>query len=131
MMLDKKKEQLLKLLVALAWADGRVAEEEMEVVESMLDTFECNDEVKTTIRNWAETPRSLDDVEVAELTEDDANLALYQAVFLTYIDGEQSEEEVALLNQFVSKLGIDHERADAILKIATTRAQELLPVLNA
>ena len=42
-MLDENRIKLLKLLVALAWADGRVDEEEMEIVEAMLDSFEASD----------------------------------------------------------------------------------------
>ena len=130
-MLDETRQKLLKLLVALAWADGRVDEEEMEIVEAVLDSFEANEEEGNEIRAWAKTPRSLDDVDTSGLTEEDADLVLYQAVLLTFIDGEQSEKESALLNQFIEKLNMPAERAKDVLERATSRAKELLPVLDA
>ncbi len=129
-MLDDTKKKLLKLLVALAWADGRVDEEEMEVVEAMLDTFEADKEGGDEIREWAKTPRTLDDVDVSDLKKEDAGLVLYQAVLLTYIDGEQSDTETELLGQFMAKLGLTEEEAAPILERATARAKELLPMLE-
>ncbi|MCP4674806.1 MAG: TerB family tellurite resistance protein [Deltaproteobacteria bacterium] len=129
-MLDDSKKKLLKLLVALAWADGRVDEEEMEIVEAMLDTFGADKETGDEIREWAKTHRSLDEIDISDLTEEDAGLVLYQAVLLTYIDGEQSEKEVELINQFMAKLGLSKEDAAPILERATTRAKELLPMLQ-
>lgn len=130
-MLDENRLKLLKLLVALAWADGRVDEEEMEIVEAMLDSFEASDEESNEIRVWAKIPRSLDDIDTTGLTEEDTDLVLYQAVLLTFIDGEQTENETDLLNAFIAKLNIPPERAEDVLDRATTRAKELLPVLEA
>jgi uncharacterized membrane protein YebE (DUF533 family) len=129
-MLDETRTKLLKLLIALAWADGRVDEEEMEIVEAMLDSFNASVEEGNDLREWAKTPRSLDDIDVAGLTAEDADLVLYQAVLLTYIDDEQSEKETELLNNFVAKLGMPSERAKEVLDRATSRAKELLPVLD-
>jgi uncharacterized membrane protein YebE (DUF533 family) len=129
-MLDETRTKLLKLLIALAWADGRVDEEEMEIVEAMLDSFNASVEEGNDLREWAKTPRSLDDIDVAGLTAEDADLVLYQAVLLTYIDDEQSEKETELLNNFVAKLGMPSDRAKEVLERATSRAKELLPVLD-
>jgi len=129
-MLDDTRKKLLKLLVALAWADGRVDEEEMEVVEAMFDTFEADEETAAEIREWAKISRSLDDIDTEGLTKDDAGLVLYQAVLLTYIDGEQTEKEVKLLDDFMVKLGLTKEEAEPILARATERATELLPILD-
>ncbi len=130
-MLDETRQKLLKLLVALAWADGRVDEEEMEIVEAVLDSFEASEEEGNEIRTWAKTPRSLDDVDASGLTEEDADLVLFQAVLLTFIDGEQSEKENELLSQFIGKLNMPADRAKDVLERATSRAKELLPILDA
>ena len=129
-MLDETNKKLLKLLIALAWADGRVDEEEMEVVEAMLDTFEADQETAEELREWAKTQRSLDDIDTEGLTKDEAGLVLYQAVLLTFIDGEQSTEEVELLEKFMAKLGLTEEEARPILERATARAKDLLPMLE-
>ena len=128
--MDDTRKKLLKMLVALAWADGRVAAEEMEVVEAVLDTFRADDETAREIRAFAREPRTLDDIDIEGITKDEASLVLYQAVLLTFIDGEQSEKEIRLLNQFMEKIGLTPEEAAPILEMATARAENLLSVLR-
>ncbi len=128
---ENVKRKLLKMLVALAWADGRVDEEEMEVVYAVIDAFNVGEELKEELVEWAKSPRTLDDVDTEDLTESDLELVLFQAVVLTYIDGEQSDKEVQLLNDFIAKIGMDKAQADAVLASATERAKELLPELQA
>ena len=128
--MENTRKKLLKLLVALAWADGRVRAEEMEVIEAMLDTFRVDAEAAAEVREFARTPRTLDDVEVDGITVDDAGLVLYQAVLLTFIDGEQTDTEIRLLEQFMEKIGLTREEAAPIMERATARAKNLLAVLS-
>jgi tellurite resistance protein len=129
-MLTDVNKNILKLLVAMAWADGRVDEEEIEVVNALLDGFGASPEEADEIREWAGKPRSLDDVDTSDLTVSDTELALQHAVLLTYIDGEQSAKEVELLDSFVAKLGLTPDAAAPILQSANAWAKSLLPELE-
>lgn len=128
--MDHARKKLLKLLVALAWADGRVHAEEMEVIEAVLATFRVDSATADEIRTFAGEPRSLDDVDVSGVTKEEAGLVLYQAVLLTFIDGEQSEKEIRLLDKFMEKIGLTREEAAPILERATARAKSMLSVLR-
>jgi tellurite resistance protein len=129
-MLTDANHNVLKLLVALAWADGRVDEEEIEVVNALLDAYGAADEEAEELRGWARKPRSLDDVDVSDLTVADTEQALQHAVLLTYIDGEQTDKEVELLDAFCTKLGFSKEAAAPILEAADGWAKSLLPELE-
>ena len=129
-MLDDGKKSSLKLLVALAWADGRVDKEEMEVVEAMLDAYGADGDEAQEIRNWAKEKRSLDDVDVSGMDLSDLTAVLQHAVLLTYIDGEQSETEIELLKDFIAKLGLTMEDAGPILMAAEHFTKQLLPELE-
>ena len=129
-MLDDGKKCSLKLLVALAWADGRVDEEEMEVVEAFLDAYGAEDDEVQEIREWAREKRTLDDVDVSGMDMSDLTSVLQHAVLLTYIDGEQSEAEVKLLKDFVAKLGLTTEEAEPVLMAAEHFTKQLLPELE-
>ena len=129
-MLTEEKKNTLKLLIALAWADGRVDEEELEVVEALLDAYGAAEEDAAELRAWAKEPRSLDDVNTSGLSVSDAELALQHGVLLTHIDGEQTADEVELLNKFIAKLGLPEELAAPILESATNWAKQLLPELD-
>jgi uncharacterized tellurite resistance protein B-like protein len=125
------EKKLIKMLVAIAWADGRVAPEEMEIVGAVVEGFGLDEADAKEMLEWAVTPRTLDDIDVSGLTEDDLALVLHQAVLLTYVDGEQSDKEVALIKALVEKIGMDKARADEVLAGAAARAKALLPELGA
>ena len=127
--MEDYQEAMLKSLVAVAWADGRVDGEESEVIEALLSSFEVKGADADVIREYAKTHRSLDDVPLTELSAADRRTLLQHAVILTYIDGEQSEKEKHVIDDLVQKLRIPAEEAQALLAAADERARRLISLL--
>lgn len=123
------QEAMLKSLVAVAWADGRVEAEETEVIEALVSSFDIDNEGAEKIREFAKTPRTLDDIPITDLSAADRRILLQHAVILTYIDGTQSDEEKAFLTELTKKLRVPEDEAGQILKAADERAQRLLAFL--
>jgi tellurite resistance protein len=123
------QEAMLKSLVAVAWADGRVDTEEHEVIEALLDSFEIKGDAAESIREYAKTPRTLDDVPLSELSASDRRVLLQHAVILSYIDGEQSDTEKTVIAQLVERLRIPGEEAAELLSSADERARRLMSLL--
>ena len=121
---------ILKGLVSMAWADGRIAEEEVEVIEALLDAFEATPSERTEIRSFAGSPRTLEDVPITDLSFDDRRVLLQHAVLLSFIDGEQHEKETELLDLLCLRLNIPDGEAKALMGAAQQRAMELLHVLQ-
>lgn len=117
---------MLKSLVAVAWADGRFAEEEREMLEALLNGFDASEKEANDLREYAKTPRTIDDIPLGELSADDKKLLLNHAVVLTFIDGHQSDDEKKLIDSLVKKLGIWADEADEIITSAAKRAERLL-----
>lgn len=122
-------EAIVKSLVAVAWADGHLAEQEQEVLEALLNAFGLEGSDADELRAFAKVPRGLPDVPLSDLSADDRRLLLQQAVIVTYADGKQCEDERALLSELASTLRIPAEEADAIIQAADRRAERLLPLL--
>src|SRR5436190_24391272 len=120
---------ILKSLVSVAWADGRISEEETEVLEALFQAFEANSDDIAEIREYAKTPRSLADIPLSELSADDRKMLLQHAVLLTFIDGEQAPQEKKLLGELCEKLRIPAEEVDSLLAAAEGRAKKFLDVL--
>lgn len=120
------QESMLKSLIAIAWADGRVDAEEEGLVEVLLDSLGVYGADADQLREYAKTPRTLADVELTYLSESDRILLLNHAVLLSFVDGEQSDDERSVLNQLVEKLGLEEEQASAILASAAERSKKLL-----
>ena len=126
----ENQDAMLRSLAAIAWADGHFASEEGEVIEAMISTFGLTDEDAAKVRAFAKTPRTLDDVPVAELSADDRRNLLQHAVILSYIDGGQSEQELDIIDELVDRLGVPEKEADALIAAANERARSLFDVLD-
>ena len=120
---------ILKSLVAVAWADGRVAEEEKEVIEALLQAFDASDGEATIIRDYAAEPKTLDDIPITELDGDDRRVLLQHAVLLTFIDGQQDDKERALLDALAERLRIRDEEREQLMSVASDRAKRFLNLL--
>jgi tellurite resistance protein len=123
------QEAMLKSLVAIAWADGRVEAEETEVIEALLSAFEVSGPDADVIREYAKTPRAIADVPVSDLSAADRRALIQHAVILTYIDGTQSEDEKQVLADLVTKLRVPADEAKDILAAAEERAKRLISLL--
>ena len=120
---------ILKGLVSVAWADGRVADEELQVIEGLLQAFDALPSEAVEVRKYAETERTLDDIALTDLSYDDRRVLLQHAVLLTFIDGEQHEKEKELIDKLCDKLRIPALEARGIIEAAEQRAREYLSLL--
>ncbi len=113
----------------MAWADGRIADEETEVIEALLQAFDASPSESAEIRGYARDQKTIDDVPVNELSGDDRRLLLQHAVLLTYIDGEQADEERKMLEELCERLHIPGGEATSLMGAAEERAKKFLNLL--
>lgn len=120
------EKNIVKSLVAVAWADGKLAAPEAGVIEGMLCGFDASEEEEREILLFAKQKRTLaDDAPIEELSREDRELLLANAALLTHADGEQSETEQALLKKLIGLLEISQADAEAILASAQDGALQL------
>ena len=114
---------ILKALVPVAWADGTFADREREMLDALLDAYEATEEEKQSLRDYAGPRRTLDDIQVSDLSADDRRVLLQHAVLLSYADGDQSSAEVDFLRALATKLRIDEQEAGVLMANASARAK--------
>ncbi len=105
---------IVKSLVVVAWADGRLEDSETGVVEGLLVGFDATPEEESAVLEYAKTRRTLDEIPVEELNPADRELLLGNATLLTLVDGEQSVAEKALLWELSDRLGLSREEASRV-----------------
>jgi tellurite resistance protein len=120
---------ILKSLVSVAWADGRVAQEETEVIEALLQAFGATEDEANDLRRYAQEPRTLDDIPITDLSAGDRRVLVQHAVLLTLIDGQQAQEEKDLLLELCKRLRIPAEEASGLLTEAEGRAKRFANLL--
>jgi uncharacterized tellurite resistance protein B-like protein len=110
------EKNIVKCLVAVAWADGKVASPESGVIEGLLCGFDASDEEERELLDYAKLKRTLSaDAPLGELSAEERELLLANAALLTHADGEQSTAEKVLLDRLVELLGFGPEEAERIL----------------
>lgn len=124
--MDAHVDAMVKSLVAVAWADGRMDNEERDVIDALSAAFQLSSDDAKALRAYAATPRTMNDLPLSQLSDADRRQVLQHAVIITFVDGEQSEKERAVLQQLIGQLGIDDDEAAEIIKGAEKRAQRLL-----
>jgi tellurite resistance protein len=120
---------ILKGLVSVAWADGRLAGEEKEVLEALLQAFEATPSEAHEIRSFAREPKKLSDVPLHDLSADARRLLLQHAVLLSFVDGEQDEKEKKLIDELCEVLRIPGIESKGLVAAAEDRAKTLLRLL--
>jgi uncharacterized membrane protein YebE (DUF533 family) len=117
---------IIKALVPVAWADGVFAEKEKETLEALLDAFHATYQERQAVLEYAKEKRSLDDINLQDLSADDRRILLQHAVLLSFVDGDQGEEERTFLDALVTKLKIPVDEAKGLMEFAAGRAKKLL-----
>lgn len=107
---------IVKSLIAVAWADGQMESSEASVVEGLLVGFDASELEEREILEWAKIPRKLEvDIPVDEMTQEDKELLLSNAALLTMADGKRTADETAALSALVRVLNLSDAEARAII----------------
>jgi uncharacterized membrane protein YebE (DUF533 family) len=120
------EKNIVKSLVAVAWADGKVEKPEEGVIEGLLSGFDATAEEEQEILAYAKQPRTLEeDVPFGSLDEEERELLLANAALMTHVDGHQSDTEKALLEKLIRLLGLKQDEAKRICDSAADGALTL------
>lgn len=118
-------KRILRSLIAVAWADGKMAREEAGVLDGILKGFGASKDEDAEMREYAKRKRTLADVPVAELTDEDREILLGNAAVVSLADGTRSTEEDAVLAELTKLLGFSAADAKKIIDAAADGAIQL------
>ncbi|MCH2108971.1 MAG: TerB family tellurite resistance protein [Polyangiaceae bacterium] len=115
-MMKPAQLNIIKSLIALAWADGQMSSSEAAVVEGLLIDFDATESEELALLEWARTPRSLSkDVPVSEMSDEDRALLLSNGALLIQADGLETSGEKSALAQLTHLLGYSPQEAAKII----------------
>lgn len=127
--MHEQDKAIVKSLISIAWVDGSVAAEETEVIEALLQAFGASETEAAELREYAKSPRTLDDVPLTDLSADDRRVLLQHAIFLSFVDGEESAVEREAIAKLATKLRIPEDEAASLRAIAEDRVKRLASLL--
>jgi uncharacterized membrane protein YebE (DUF533 family) len=115
--------ETLALLIAMAWADGLLADHEKASIRAAADVFNLTRELRVRLDSLMEKPMPIDQLLVESLTSRERAFGYVAAAWMTGVDDDVDPKEVELLDRVASVLAID----DAQKKDLTSLARELEP----
>jgi tellurite resistance protein len=120
---------IVRALVPVAWADGDFAETEKEMLEALLEAYGATESEKTQLREYAKEKRTLEDINLQDLSAADRRVLLQCAVLLSFADGVQAAEESKMIADLATKLRIPADEAKTVVAEAEARAKKNLSLL--
>lgn len=121
---------IVRALVPVAWADGEFADKEKEMLEALLDAYQATDDEKKQLREYAKEKKTLEDINLQDLSASDRRVLLQHAVLLTFADGYQAAAESKFLDELAAKLKVPADEAKSVISEAETRAKKHLNLLG-
>lgn len=121
---------ILQSLVSVVWADGDFQERERQMLDALLESFGATDEERAELNTYAAEAKTLDDIPITMLSHGDRRQLLQHAVMMSWVDGEQTDDEVALIDKLCERLNIASDEAKALRSVANERAKGLLELLS-
>ena len=120
------EKTIVKSLVAVAWADGSLAEPESGMIDSLLWAFGASDEDESEIREFAKKKRTIKgDIVAKALDQAGRELLFSHAALLTHADGKQTPAEAKLLKSLAEHLEFSDAEAQSVIATAKERAKKL------
>ena len=120
---------IVRALIPVAWADGDFAAKEREMLEGLLEAYGATDSERVSLMEYAKEKRTLDDIDLQELSAPDRRVLLQVAVLLTFADGHQHADEVKIVKDLATKLRIPEDEAKGVISMAEERAKKNLSLL--
>jgi uncharacterized tellurite resistance protein B-like protein len=117
---------IIKALVPVAWSDGVFSDHEKETILGLLAAYDATEAEKERVLGFAAEKRTLDDIDLQELSAEDRRVLLQHAVLLSYADGDQNAAEIEFLAKLALRLKIPADEAAAVMAASAQRAQKLL-----
>ncbi|AKV01465.1 hypothetical protein AKJ09_08128 [Labilithrix luteola] len=128
--MHEQEYAIVHALIPIAWADGSFEEQEKEMLEALLDAYQASEAQKSALREYAKEKRTLDDIDLQELSASDRRVLLQHAVLLSYADGHQHADETKIIADLGTKLRIPADEAKSIVADAEARAKKNLGMLG-
>ena len=110
--------ETLALLITMAWADGKLDENEKQGILAAAEVFNLTKELRDRVEQIIEKPMPIDELLVENLSARDKAFAFVAATWMSGVDSEVDVTEQALLDKAADLLGLSAARRTELVQIA-------------
>lgn len=110
--------ETLALLVTMAWADGKLEDDEKDGVRAASEVLNLTKELRARLEEVMEKPLPVDELLFDTLSARDKAFAFVSAAWLSGIDKDVHPKEQALLDRVAEMFGYDAAKKTELVRIA-------------
>lgn len=110
--------ETLAALIAMAWADGRLEDQEKEGIRAAASVFNLTKELRDRLEELLQKPIAVDELLVDELSARDKAFTYVAAAWLTGVDDDVDAKEEEMLDKLGGVLGLTADRRGELAQIA-------------
>lgn len=110
--------ETLALLITMAWADGRLEDQEKEGVRGAASVFNLTKELRDRLDQLLQKPLPVEELLLDTLSARDKAFAYVAAAWLSGVDNEVDSKEEELLRKVANLLGFTDARRNELAQIA-------------
>ncbi len=110
--------ETLALLIAIAWADGKLEDREKAGVRSAAGILNLTKEMRDRLDGLLEKPMPVDQLLVENLSSKERAFAYVAAAWMTGVDDDVDPKEVAMLDDAARIFGFDGDTKRELTQIA-------------
>lgn len=110
--------ETLALLITMAWADGRLDDQEKDGVRAASEVLNLTKELRGRLDQLMTKPLALDELLFDTLSARDKAFAFVAAAWLSGVDEEVDPKEQDLLDKLADMLQLTPERRSELVRIA-------------
>lgn len=102
---------MLRLLAAVAWSDGELAEGESASLSRLIAAASLDEQERATAKTWLITPVPLGEIDVAGLSDNQRLMTYQGALRMATSDDNFADTERAFLGRVREALGLSEAQA--------------------
>lgn len=110
--------ETMALLVAMAWADGKLDDEEQEGIRDAAKTLNLPKELRDRLEGYMEEAPPLTDLKLGTMGVREREFAFVASAWMADVAEGIVEDEQALLDDIAAELDISEERQEELTKLA-------------
>ncbi|MEZ4442134.1 MAG: hypothetical protein R3B72_23780 [Polyangiaceae bacterium] len=110
--------EIMGLLVAMAWADGVLKDEEKEGIRAASTSLNLERGLRDRLESFMATDPGLDGADLDGLSERDREFAFVACAWMARVDSGVDDAEQKLLREIGGMLRVDGERQAALAELA-------------
>jgi uncharacterized membrane protein YebE (DUF533 family) len=111
--------ETLALLVAMAWADGNLDDDEREGIRDAAKTLNLPKELRDRLERYMEEAPPLDELELGAMSKREQEFAFVASAWLANLSEGIVDEEQELLDEIAAEVELDEARQDELTSLAT------------